>query len=81
MPCELGRSKDLSTSGDAGRRDIPDFFEILIFLFRRYIYALAVLQCQGKAEEPRGLLHNTSSLGQEIIADLNLSVLKRGFLT
>ena len=55
--------------------------EILIFTFRIYIYTLAVVQCQGEPEEPRVLLHSTGSLGQEVIVDLNLGLLKRGFLT
>lgn len=56
-------------------------FATLIFIFRISIYALAVLQCQGEPEDPRVLLHSTRSLGQEVIADLNLGLLKRGFLT
>lgn len=45
------------------------------------MYALAVLQCQGEPEEPRVLLHSTGSLGPKVIADLNLGLLKSGFLT
>lgn len=54
---------------------------MLIFVFRIYIYALAVLQCQGEPEEPRVLLRSTGSLGPKVIADLNLGLLERGFLT
>lgn len=57
-------------------------FETVIFIFRICIYALAVLQRQGEAEEPRVLLHSTGgSLRKEVIADLNLDLLRRGFLT
>lgn len=65
-------------SGNAGWGDVPALFETLMFILRIYLYALAVLQCQG---EPRVLLHSTGFLGQEVIEDLNLGLLKRGFLS
>lgn len=48
-----------------------------MFPFRTYIYALAALQCQGEPQEPRVLLHSTGSLQLEVIADLNLDLLKK----
>lgn len=44
--------------------------------FRIYICALAALQRQGEPQEPRVLLHSTGSLQLEVIADLNLGLLK-----
>lgn len=52
--------------------DGPALFDMLIFIFKIYIYALEVLQRQGEVETPRVLF------GAAVIVDLGLGMHKRG---
>lgn len=52
--------------------DDPALFDMLVFIFKIYIYALEVLQCQGAVETPRVLF------GAAVIVDLSLGMPKRG---
>lgn len=54
--------------------DGPALFDMLIFIFNIYIYALEVLRCQGEVETPRVLF------GAAVIVDLGLGMHKRGYL-
>lgn len=49
-------------------------FDMLIFIFKIYIYALEVLQCQGEVETPRVLFRAAA------IVDLSLGMPKREYL-